>query len=174
MWVPTHKSRLTLGQSVQSQLLRAWKLGLTTLHGVPSSKSPVWHGCLHGNTFWKRVSVLMLRVKVDISKTITGCITCIHVEATNVCMWYIRTLVVLGSVMVLGIPTLGWAKSWIQLATCPENFLAWNYQDLILMDMNHALMVSWGSKGWGSASVSRLDDMCGTWDLGHYVNWPLV
>ena len=32
---------------MQSQRLRAWKLRLTTSHG-----SQVWHGCLHGITFW--------------------------------------------------------------------------------------------------------------------------
>ena len=31
-----------------------WKLGLTTSHGIPSSKSQVWHGCLHANIFWRR------------------------------------------------------------------------------------------------------------------------
>ena len=42
--VPIPKSQFTRGQSVQSQPLRAWKLGLTTLH-----RSQVWHGCLHGD-----------------------------------------------------------------------------------------------------------------------------
>ena len=49
--VPNSKSQYTLGQYVQSQLLIAWKLELPTLDGVPSLKSQVWHGCLHGNTF---------------------------------------------------------------------------------------------------------------------------
>ena len=46
-------SQLTRGRSVQSQPLRAWKLGLTASHGFPSPKSRLWHGCLHGNTFWR-------------------------------------------------------------------------------------------------------------------------
>ena len=46
------KSQGTPSQSVQSQPLRARKLGLTTTHEVPSLKSPTWHGCLDGNTFW--------------------------------------------------------------------------------------------------------------------------
>ena len=29
-----------------------WYFYLTTSHGIPSSKSQVWHGCLHGQTFW--------------------------------------------------------------------------------------------------------------------------
>ena len=33
------KSQVTQGQSMQSQPLRPWKLGLTTSHGVPSPKS---------------------------------------------------------------------------------------------------------------------------------------
>jgi hypothetical protein len=34
--VPGPKSQITLGQTVQSSLLRAWKLGLTTSQRVPS------------------------------------------------------------------------------------------------------------------------------------------
>ena len=30
-------------------------------HGVPSPKSRVWHGCLHGNNFWRRGLELLLR-----------------------------------------------------------------------------------------------------------------
>ena len=33
---PSHKSQVTCGQSMQSQPLKAWKLGLTTSHRVPS------------------------------------------------------------------------------------------------------------------------------------------
>jgi hypothetical protein len=41
---PVHKeSQVTWGQSVQSPMLRAWKLGLTTLHNVPNPKSQLWH-----------------------------------------------------------------------------------------------------------------------------------
>ena len=35
------------------------------------------------------------------------CTTCIHVVATNVYMHVIHIVVILGSMMVLGIPTLG-------------------------------------------------------------------
>ena len=50
------------GQSVHSQPSRARKLGLTTSHaGVPSPKSQLWHGCLHGNTFRRRGLTLVLR-----------------------------------------------------------------------------------------------------------------
>ena len=35
-WGPKSSSQVTWGHSVQSQLSRAWKLGLTTSHGVPS------------------------------------------------------------------------------------------------------------------------------------------
>jgi hypothetical protein len=69
--VPSPKSQVTWGQSMQSQLLRARKLGLTTSHGVPSLKSQVWHGCLHGNTSWRWGFVLVLGVgssnKVDLT-----------------------------------------------------------------------------------------------------------
>ena len=60
---PVHKgSHVTWGQFVQSQLLRTWKLGLTTSHGIPSFKSHVCHGCIHGNKFWRRGLGLILRV----------------------------------------------------------------------------------------------------------------
>ena len=58
------KSQVTRGQSVQSQLLRAWKLGLTTSHGSQVLSPQVWHGCLHGNTFWRWGLGLVLRVWV--------------------------------------------------------------------------------------------------------------
>ena len=60
--VSSPESQFTWGQSMQSQPLRAWKLGLTTSHGVPSLKSQVWHGCLHGDTFWRWGSWLVLGV----------------------------------------------------------------------------------------------------------------
>ena len=47
---------------VQSQLLRAWMLGLTTSHGVLSPKSQVWHGCLHDDTYWRWGLGFVLRV----------------------------------------------------------------------------------------------------------------
>ena len=43
------KSQVTWGKYVQSQPLRAWKLGFTTSHKLSSLKSQVGHGCLHGN-----------------------------------------------------------------------------------------------------------------------------
>ena len=55
-------SQVTWGQSVQSQALRAWKLGLTTSHGIPSLKPQVWHNCLHGNTLWRWGLGLVWRV----------------------------------------------------------------------------------------------------------------
>ena len=61
-WVPSPKSQFTWGRSVQSQLLRAWKVGLTTSHMVRSLKSQVWHGCLYGNAFWRWGLQLVLRV----------------------------------------------------------------------------------------------------------------
>ena len=60
--VSSPKSQLTWGQSERSQPLRARKLGLTTSHGVSSLKSQVWHGCLHGNMFWRWGEGLVLRV----------------------------------------------------------------------------------------------------------------
>ena len=47
------KSQVTWGQSMQSQMLRAWKWGLTSSHGVPCLKSQGWR--------WG--SGLMLRVE---------------------------------------------------------------------------------------------------------------
>ena len=50
-----NSSQVTWGQSVQYQSLRPWKSGLATSNRshVPSPKSQVWHGRLHGNnTFW--------------------------------------------------------------------------------------------------------------------------
>ena len=61
--VPSPMSQVTWHQSMQSQLLRAWKLGLTTSHRVSSPKSQVWHGWLHDNTFWRWGLGLVLRVK---------------------------------------------------------------------------------------------------------------
>ena len=43
-WVSSLKTWVTWGQSVQSQLSRAWKLGLTTSHGVLSPKPRVTWG----------------------------------------------------------------------------------------------------------------------------------
>ena len=60
--IPSPKPRVTWGQSVQSQMLRAWKLGLTTSYMVPNPKSQVWHGCPHGKSFWRRGLGLVLRV----------------------------------------------------------------------------------------------------------------
>jgi hypothetical protein len=59
--IPSPKSQVTWGQPMQSQLLRAWKLGLTTSHMVPSPNSRLWHGCLHGNAFWRLGLGLVLR-----------------------------------------------------------------------------------------------------------------
>ena len=50
--VSSPKSQITWGQCMQFELLRAWKLGFTTSHWSPSPNPQVWHGCLHGNTFW--------------------------------------------------------------------------------------------------------------------------
>ena len=47
-------SQVTWGQS---QPFQAWKLRLITLHKVPSPKSQVWHGCLHGNNIFLEVRV---------------------------------------------------------------------------------------------------------------------
>ena len=58
-------SQITWGQFVQSQPLRAWKLELTISHGVLRFKSQVWHGCLHGNTFWRWGLGLVLRVRLS-------------------------------------------------------------------------------------------------------------
>ena len=58
--VPSSKSQVTWGQSMQSPPLKAWKLRLTTSHGV--SKSQVRHECLHDNTFWRWGLELVLRV----------------------------------------------------------------------------------------------------------------
>jgi hypothetical protein len=58
-----HKgSHVTWGQFMQFRPLRTWKLGLATSHGVPSFKSQVWHGCIHGNNVWRRGLGLILRV----------------------------------------------------------------------------------------------------------------
>ena len=40
-------------QSIKPQPLRAWKLGLPTIHGFPSPRSQVRHECLHGHIFWR-------------------------------------------------------------------------------------------------------------------------
>ena len=53
LWIPCPNSQVTWEQYVKSQRSRAWKLGLTTSHEVPSHRSQVWHECLHGNTFWR-------------------------------------------------------------------------------------------------------------------------
>ena len=47
---------------MQSQPLRAWELGLNTSHGIACLKSQVWHGWLHGNTFWSWGLGLVLRI----------------------------------------------------------------------------------------------------------------
>jgi hypothetical protein len=60
--VGSHKSQVKSCQFMQSQPLRAWKLGLTTSHIVPSPKSQLWHGCLHNNTIWRWSLGLVLRV----------------------------------------------------------------------------------------------------------------
>jgi hypothetical protein len=60
--VPNLKSQVTHGQSVQSQLSRAWKVGTYHFTRVPSPSSRWWHGCLHGNTFWRWGSGLVFGV----------------------------------------------------------------------------------------------------------------
>ena len=60
--VPSPKSLFNRDWYVQSPLLRAWKLGLTTSHRVPCPKCQVWHRCLYGNTFWRWGLGLVLRV----------------------------------------------------------------------------------------------------------------
>ena len=48
------KFQVTWVQSMQFQPLRAWKLGLITSHGVPSSKFQLWRECPHGQIFFWR------------------------------------------------------------------------------------------------------------------------
>ena len=40
---PSPKSQVTWGQYVQFKLSKAWRLGLTNSHGVPSLKSHTWY-----------------------------------------------------------------------------------------------------------------------------------
>ena len=65
------------GQSVRSQPLRSWKLGLTISHGVPSPRSQVWHGCLHIHPFGMWGPGLVLRVgslkKLDLKAQHKSC-----------------------------------------------------------------------------------------------------
>ena len=46
----SHASRVPWGQSMRSQPLTTWKLGLN-YHFTWGPESQLWHGCLHDNTF---------------------------------------------------------------------------------------------------------------------------
>ena len=47
----------------ENNVMGCWELSLrASLHGVPSPKSSVWLGCLHGNTFWRWGLGLVSRV----------------------------------------------------------------------------------------------------------------
>ena len=52
--VPSPKSQVTWDQSMQSQPMRAWKLGHATSHGVPSPKYPMdaYMATLFGGKAW--------------------------------------------------------------------------------------------------------------------------
>ena len=60
---PSPNAQVTWCWCMQSRALKAWKLELTISHGVSSPNSRVWHGCLHGHTFWRQAFGLVFKVR---------------------------------------------------------------------------------------------------------------